>query len=102
MPDVSYRSCRLVHELSSLQATQKYRLSATAEADRMRCLPELHDSCVHSCEIVLPIEARIATTSQVAIDPRTGEELRFGPAMAEKAIGVDLPALRKLFADIKP
>ena len=51
--------------------------------------------------MVVPVENRIAFMTQHAIDPRTGEELRFGPAMAVKAVGVDLPALRKLFADFK-
>ena len=39
--------------------------------------------------------------AQHAIDPRTGAEMRYGPAMADKAVGIDLPALRQLFADIK-
>ena len=41
------------------------------------------------------------TNAQHAIDPRTGAEMRYGPAMADKAVGIDLPALRQLFADIK-
>lgn len=36
-----------------------------------------------------------------AIDPRTGAEMRYGPAMADKAVGIELPALRRLFADIR-
>lgn len=36
-----------------------------------------------------------------AIDPRTGAEMRYGPAMLDKAVGIELPALRQLFADIK-
>ena len=39
--------------------------------------------------------------AQHAIDPRTGAEMRYGPAMADKAVGIELPGLRQLFADIK-
>ena len=41
------------------------------------------------------------TTTQYAIDPRTGAEMRYGPAMADKAVGIELPGLRQLFADIQ-
>ena len=45
------------------------------------------------------VNARAST--QHAIDPRTGAEMRYGPAMADKAVGIELPGLRQLFADIK-
>ena len=67
----------------------------------MDCLQELQDSRVLKCGVIYPVSSRTVTATQHAIDPRTGEELRFGPAMAEKAVGVDMPALRKLFADIQ-
>ena len=87
--------------LAALQVPHHHSLGARAEPQRAGCLPNIYDSCALYRRTVFPVETRIATKTQHAIDPRTGEELRFGPAMAEKAIGVDLPALRKLFADIK-
>jgi len=45
--------------------------------------------------------ANTRANAQHAIDPRTGAEMRYGPAMADKAVGIELPGLRQLFADIK-
>ncbi len=44
--------------------------------------------------------ANTRANAQHAIDPRTGAAMRYGPAMADKAVGIELPGLRQLFADI--
>ncbi len=87
--NISQRSC-------SLQVPHHQSLGTKTDPQRMGCSQELR---AFDNGIAFPAE-HVAFTKQHAVDPRTGEELQFGPAMAEKAIGVDLPALRKLFADI--